>query len=199
MTPAAANFLEIVLDHFAFDHGCAGMHLHPARTQRPECALREDRHRLQADDVAGSAGHVNFACGDHGGDAAVEIAVDPVGLVLPRRPVAGDGMDVAVDQARGDRGAVGIDNGGGALGVDVLESSDRCDLAVLGYDRIAVQDRLLQRPRQQQPDIADHQLAGTGRLGCIVGHGFSFWFNAFAAHSARLDDRIKLDYSFVYE
>jgi hypothetical protein len=32
-----------------------------------------------------------------------------------------------------------------------------------------------------------------------VGHGFSFWFNAFAGHSARLDDRIKLDYSFVHE
>jgi len=28
---------------------------------------------------------------------------------------------------------------------------------------------------------------------------FSFWLNAFAGHSARLDDPIKLDYSFVYE
>ena len=46
------ELLEIVLDHFAFDHGRAGMHLHAARTQRPERALREDRHRLQADDVA---------------------------------------------------------------------------------------------------------------------------------------------------
>ena len=129
----------------------------------------------------------------------MEVAVDPVDLVLPRRPVAGDGMDVAVDQAGGDGGAVGIDHGGGALGVDVLEAADGRDLAVLGHDRIAVQDRLFQCPRQQQPDIADHQLARAGRLGCIVGHGFSFWFNAFAGHSARLDDRIKLDYSFVYE
>src|SRR5689334_13551820 len=120
-------------------------------------------------------------------------------MVLPRRPVAGDRMDMAVDQAWGDGGAVGIDHGGGALGVDVLESANGRYLAVLGHDRIAVQDRLLQGPRQQQPDIADHQLARAGRLGCIVGHGFSFWFNAFAGHSARLDDRIKLDYSFVYE
>jgi hypothetical protein len=127
------------------------------------------------------------------------VAVDPADLVLARRPVASDRMDVAVDQARRDGGAVGINNGGGALGVDVLEAADRRDPAVLGHDRVGIQDRLFQRPRQQQPDIADHQLAGTGRLGCVVRHGFSFWFNAFAAHSARLDDRIKLDYSFVYE
>jgi hypothetical protein len=47
-------------------------------------------------------------------------AVDPADLVLPRRPVAGDGMDVAVDQAGRDRGAVGIDDRGGAIGVEVL-------------------------------------------------------------------------------
>ncbi len=146
------------------------MHLYATRAQRPERALRKDRHRLQADDVARTAGHVDLAGRDHGGDPAVEIAVDPVGLVLPRRPVAGDRVDVAVDQARGDGGAVGIDDRGGALGVDVLETSDRGDLAILGHDRIGIQDRLLQSPRQQQPDIADHQLVRAGRLGCIVGH-----------------------------
>src|SRR4029079_19039634 len=108
-------------------------------------------------------------------------------------------MNMAIDWARGDGGAVGIDDRGGALGVDVLEAADRGDLAVLGHEGVAIQDRLFQRPRQQQADIADHQLAETDRLGCVVGHGFSFWFNAFAGHSARLDDRIKLDYSFVYE
>ena len=180
------QFLEVVLDHFAFDHRRAGVNFHAARTQCPERALRKNRHRLQTDDIARTAGHVDFAGGDHGGDAAMEVAVDPVGLVLPRRPVAGDGMDVAVDQAGGDGGAVGIDHGGGALGVDVLEAADGRDLAVLGHDRIAVQDRLFQCPRQQQPDIADHQLARAGRLGCIVGHGFSFWFNAFGAQNTIL-------------
>ena len=141
------QFLEVVFHNFAFDHRRAGVHLHAAGAERPECALREDRHRLKADDVAGAAGHVDFAGGNHGGDAAVEIAVDPVELVLPRRPVAGDGMDVAVDQAGRDGGAVGIDDRCGALGIDVLEASDRCDLAVLGDDRVAVQDRLLQGPR----------------------------------------------------
>src|SRR4029079_11630935 len=99
-----------------------------------------------ADDVAGPAGHVNLAGGDHGGDAAMQVAVDPVELVLPRRPVAGNGMDVAVDQAGGNRGAVGVDDGGGAVGVDVLEAADGCDLAVLGHDGVRVQDRLLPPP-----------------------------------------------------
>jgi hypothetical protein len=67
---------------------------------------------------------VDFARGDLGGEAAVKIAVDPVDLVLPRRPVAGDGVDMAVDQAGRDRGAVGVDNGGGAFGIDVLGAAE---------------------------------------------------------------------------
>src|ERR1700733_5307006 len=91
---------------------------------RPERALRKDRHRLEANDVAGPAGHVHFAGRDHGGDAAMQIAVDPAALILPRRPVAGDGVDMAVDQAGRDRGAGGIDGRGGVLGVDVLGAAD---------------------------------------------------------------------------
>src|SRR6266481_8271199 len=93
------QFLEVVLDHFVFDHGGAGMDFYAAGAQRPARALRKDSHRLDADDVARTAGHMNLAGGNHGGDAAMQVAVDPADLVLPRRPVAGDAMDVAVDQA----------------------------------------------------------------------------------------------------
>ena len=110
----------------------------------------------------------------------MQIAVDPADLVLPRRPVAGDGMDVAVDQAGRNRGAVGVDDGGRAFGVDVLEAADGGDLAVLGDDGVAVQDRLLQRAGQDQADIADHQLARAGGLGCVMRHGVFLFFNAFA-------------------
>src|ERR1700736_6430868 len=116
----SGKLLEIVLNHLVFDHGRAGMDLHAAGAERPERTLCKNRHRLDADDIARAAGHMNFAGRDHGGDAAVQITVDPVDLVLPRRPVAGDGMDVAVDQAGRDGGAVGIDDGGGAFGVEVL-------------------------------------------------------------------------------
>ena len=197
------EFLEILLDHFGLDHRRAGMNLHAAGAQRPECPLRENRHRLQADDVAGAARHMHLARRDHGGDAAMQEAVDPADLVLPRRPVAGDGMHMAVDQARRDGGAVGVDNGGGAFGIDVPGVSDRGDPAVFGHDRVGVEDRLFQGSAQQQADIADHQLARAGGLRFIVGHGFVLLVQCLrevrAASCARLDGGIKLDYSFVYE
>src|SRR5262249_52444748 len=46
------HLLEILFNHLAFDDGRTGMHLHAAGPQRPERALRENRHRLEADDVA---------------------------------------------------------------------------------------------------------------------------------------------------
>src|SRR5450755_2648299 len=101
------------------------MDLYAAGTERPEPALRKNRQRFQADDVAWTAVHVDLSCGNHGGDAAVQKAVDPVDLILPRRPVARDGMHMAVNQARSDGRAVGVDDGGGAFGVDVLGASDR--------------------------------------------------------------------------
>src|ERR1700692_2176607 len=107
------------------------MDLYAAGTERPERALRKNRHRFQADDVAWTAGHVDLSSGNHRGDAAGQKAVDPVELVLPRRTAAGHGMHMAVDQARSDGRVVGVDEGGGAFGVDVLGASDCRDPAVL--------------------------------------------------------------------
>jgi len=94
------HLLEIVFDHLAFDHGRAGMPTFtpPGRkVQNARCA--NNRHRLEANDIARPARHVHLAGGDHGGDAAMQVAVDPAHLVLPRCPVASDGMNMAVDQA----------------------------------------------------------------------------------------------------
>src|ERR1700722_13821302 len=196
------QFLEVVLDHFAFDHRRAGMDLHAAGTQRPERALREDRHRFQPDHIARPAGHVPLTRRDHRGDAAVEKTVDPADLVLPRRPVPGDGMNMAVDQAGRDRGAVGIDDGGGAFGIDIFRASDSRDPAVHRHDGVGIEDRLLHRAREQQADVADHQFGRAGCLELVVGHRFSLLFNVFAARyasCARLDAGIKEDCSFVYK
>jgi hypothetical protein len=115
----------------------------------------------------------------------VQKAVDPADLVLPRRPVAGDGMNVAVDQAGCNSGAVGIDDGGGAFGIDVPSAADRGDLAVLGNDGVGIEDRLLHGAGEHEPDIADHQFCGPGGLGFVVRHGcFSLLFNAFAGRMA---------------
>ena len=167
------QLLEILLDlHLVFDHRRTGMHLHAAGAAASKRALGENRHRFQADHVARPSGHVDLARRNHGGDAAMQIAVDPAGLVLPRGPVAGDRVDMAVDQAGRDRGSVGIDHGGGAFGVDVLGAADRGDFAVFGQDRVGIQDRLFQHAAQQQADIADHQPGRAGGLGYLMGHGF---------------------------
>ncbi len=104
------ELLEILLDHAGLDHRRAGMDLHAAGRKASNAALREDRHRLDADDVPRPAGRMHLAGRDHRGDAAMQVGIDPAELVLPRRPVAGDGMDVAVDQAGREGGALGVDD-----------------------------------------------------------------------------------------
>src|SRR6202035_5079813 len=96
--PGSGQLLEVLLDHAGLNDRRAGMDLDAAGAKIVERALRENRHRLDADHVAWPAGHVDLAGGDHRGDAAIEKAVDPADLILPRRPVAGDGMNMAVDQ-----------------------------------------------------------------------------------------------------
>src|SRR3954452_22489106 len=164
------QFLEVLLDHLVLDHRRAGMNLHAARAERPERALRKDGHRFQADDVARPAGHVNLARRNHRCDAAVQKTVYPADLVLPRRPVASDRMNMAVDQPGRYGGTTGIYDGSGALAIDVLGAAYACDLSVLRNDRVGIQDRLFHRPAQQQPDVPDHQLGWTSGQGFIVGH-----------------------------
>ncbi|MGY4455073.1 hypothetical protein ACVWZR_009733 [Bradyrhizobium sp. i1.3.1] len=130
----------------------------------------------------------------------MQIAVDPADLVLARRPVARHRVDMAVDQAGRDRGAVGLDDGGRAFGVEVLEAADRSDLAVLGDDGVAVQDRLFQGAGQDQADIPDHELRGSGGLGGVMRHGRgSLFLTATLAILGSLDPGSKQDYSLVHE
>ena len=81
-------------------------------------------------------------------------------------------MNVAVDQPGRDRRAVGVDDRGGPFLIHILGAPDRGDLAVLGHDRIGVENGLFEIAAEDQTDVADDQLAGTGRLGLVVGHGF---------------------------
>ena len=121
------QFGEVALDHALLEHRRAGQHLDAARAEAGEGALRGDRQRLDADDVLRPAGQVHLARRDHRRHAAVEAAVDPAELVLPRRPVAEHRVHVAVDQARRDGGAARIDDDVGALGIEVLRAADGGD------------------------------------------------------------------------
>jgi hypothetical protein len=117
---------------------------------------------------------MHFTGGDHGRDAAMKEAVDPVLLLLARRPVAEHRMHVAVDQAGRDGGAVGVDDGAGAGLIHILGAADRCDLAADGDDGVGIQDRAVEVAAQQQADIADHELRrAAGFLGLFGRHDVS--------------------------
>ena len=72
----------------------------------------------------GRPGRVHFAGGDHSGDSAVHVAVDPAELVLARRPVAGHRMHMAVDQSRHHRRALGINHQGRVIRIDIFLFAD---------------------------------------------------------------------------
>ena len=109
-TPASASSRKSSSTMPCSMTGAPAMDLHAVRAEGGEGSLRRDRQRLQADDVARPARRVDFACRNHGGDAAMQVRIDPADLVLPRRPVAGDRMDMVVDQARRDRAALRVDD-----------------------------------------------------------------------------------------
>ena len=65
----------------------------------------------------------------------MQVTIDPADLVLARGPIAGDRMHVAIDQAGSERGTLGVDDGGGAGGVDIFLFADGGDAAVDGRER----------------------------------------------------------------
>src|SRR5579872_2111543 len=98
--------------------------------------------------------------------------VDPADLILPRRPVAGDGMDMAVDQSRREHGALRIDDGLGVGGVDLREAADGCDPAADGDEAVGVEDRPIEIAAEQEPDILDDELVvATAGYCLLLSHG----------------------------
>ena len=158
---------EVLLLHPLLDHGRAGVDLHAVRPEVLEGALARDGQGLEADDVPGPARHVHLAGRDHGRHAAVQAAVDPVELALARRPVAGHRVHVAVDQSGTEGRAPGVDDRTGSVRIELVLLAERGDAAVLGDQRIGVENRRVEVAAQHQPDVAHDQLVV---LRC-PGHG----------------------------
>ena len=133
----ARHFLEVgLLQSRLQDHG-AGHDAHSAGAVLSETALRRNRQRLHAFDVARTAGNVNLGRRDRGGDAAVQIAFEVADRALPRRVVAERDMDMRVDQARHRRHAVGVDDDIGAVNRGGRSRSYGRDPLAVNDDRIA--------------------------------------------------------------
>ena len=84
---------------------------------------------------------------------------------------------MAVDETGGDNRPFRVDHGRRALDIHVPFAPHRRDAPVDGDNRVAVEDRILYRARQQKPDIADDGLAGTCGGRGVMGHGVLLrWF-----------------------
>ena len=95
----------------------------------------------------------------HGGHAAVHGGIDPANLVLPGRPVAKYGVNVAVDQAGGNAGLVHVDGGFCAFEVTVVFKPHGDDQAVMDNDGVGVQNGPVNVSREQQADVFDDDFA----------------------------------------
>ena len=68
-------------------------------------------------------------------------------LLLARRVVAHDRMDVAVDQPGGKRNAIRVDDGVGIIDVQILLESEGLDPPADGDNAVSVQHRLFDLSR----------------------------------------------------
>src|SRR5688572_30556378 len=144
------------------------MNLHSAGAKTREHALRADSHCLEANDVARASGRVDLTCRDHRRYPAIEARIDPAELVLPRRPVACHRMDVAVDEPGRHRHAIGIDDARSTPRIHILFTPDFRDPPPDRHDRVGIEDRILERTREQQADVSDDQLLPFLRFSCFL-------------------------------
>ena len=156
---------EVLFDHAVFDHWGACVDFHAGGAEVFVPTLCGDGHCFEAHHVLGAAGHVDFARGDQGCYPAVQCAVDPVELLLARGIVADDGVDVAVDEARCEGRAVGVDRCGGVFAIKVGLGAPCGDFTVGGNQAVAVEDWCVDIARQDEADISDDQFCG-----CRIWH-----------------------------
>ena len=140
----------------------------PAITRMPpgpvvrKAALRRDRQRLDALDVARPPRHVHLGGRDRGRGAAVQVAFEVADGALARRVVAEGDVHVRIDQARNRRHAAGVDHHVGALDRAGRRGADRDDALALGEDRVAGGERIAPVAGDDLPEIDDrdfHQFA----------------------------------------
>ena len=93
---------------------------------------RERGHEIGREIFVVEARHVQLAGRDHGGGAAVHVIADPADGVLRRRPLAEHRMDMAVDQARHDGAAAGVEHG---VGLGIGGRIERRDLRAVDQQR----------------------------------------------------------------
>src|ERR1700675_2459202 len=101
----------------------------------------------------------------------MQIAVDPAELILAGRPVAANGMNMAVDEPRSKRRTLGVDGDCGPGSVDIFFFTHGSDAIADRDHRVGVEDGISEVSAKQEADVADDQLGlRRGFRRFVVGH-----------------------------
>ena len=101
----------------------------------------------------------------------MQVAVDPAELILAGRPVAANGMNVAVDEAGREGRAFGVDGEGGSGSVDIFFFTHGSDAIADSDHGVGVEDGIGEVSAEQEADVADDQLGlWRGFRRFVVGH-----------------------------
>jgi len=143
----------VLLETELEDRG-AGTDLHARGPQVRVRPLRDDRERLEPDDVLGPPGEMDLARRDRHRHAAVEARLDEVARPLARCPAAEDRLDVAGDEPRERRRAVRLDD---HVRILVEAAPDRHEPAVLDEQRVGVREGCRDVPRDDLGQAGDQR------------------------------------------
>jgi hypothetical protein len=149
------QLVEVGPRQAGFQDDGAGNHAHSARSVIGKTALRGNRQRLDALDVARPARDVHLRCRNRGGDAAVQIALEVADGALARCVVAKGDVDMRVDQARYRRHPAGIDHHVDGRYFRGGSRADADDLVVVNQDGVARCDRLAPVTGDDLAEIGD--------------------------------------------
>ena len=145
--------------------------------------MGEDCQGFHTRSVVGPSWRVYLPCRNHAGDAAMGVAVDEVHNFLPGLVIPDGDMEVGVYKTGQDSGAVGVDDGVGGVGVQLVRPADGANLAILHQHAVAPQQGLIQVSRSYCAYVDDGQAghrANLQRVGlfAVVAHlksGAAYW------------------------
>ena len=169
VTPASARSLKSCSVMSGSMHGAPASTLTPEGRKLANCRCAEIAIALSPTTSRGRPGVWTSPAEIIVVTPPLRARVDPAELILPRCPVARDRVNMAIDQARGEHGSVGVDDGRRALVVEILGAADGMDASVNRDEAVAVENRALQHAGKDQADVSDHQLLAV-RLA--LGHCF---------------------------
>ena len=138
LDPGISHFLEVMLLQALLDHWRTRMDFDARGAEVVIPTLRRNRERLENDNIFGPSVQMNPTRRNHRRNPAVEGGVNPTELLLARRVIPDNRMNVTVDQTRREREAFRVNDRLRAGEIHIRRLANRGDLAINGNDAIRI-------------------------------------------------------------